>query len=301
MTVRKEKLDGRQDFAWVLATEIEMAPPQFGRPLRTGDVRSIAAAFDPDKFGAMFLWFRPDLPAGRGRYTTIDGQHRLAAIRLMGYDDQRVPCVLYEGLTMETAAELSLGLQDRRNLHSLDRFRAELAAHERRAVEIDKVTHAVGIELSYAVRPNAVRKCSAIAQLGNMWDVMGPAGLERVLRVCDASWEGTAIGFGAAIMKLVTILVAAHNGAVNDTYLAEVLAVRSPAQWIARDQVPRRPLVSIAQDVIMEYNKRRRGGTRLPELTPSEYVIAVKRPGARTVRGPIEGVVTAASKSRRRR
>jgi hypothetical protein len=100
-------------------------------------------------------------------------------------------------------------------------------------------------------------------------------------------------------LKLVSILVAAHNGELNDAYLAEVLGSRSPGEWVAGPA--RRPLTSIAQDVIMEYNKRRRGSTRVAELTPSEYMLAAKRPPIRTMRGPIEGVTTTSAAGTRRR
>jgi hypothetical protein len=80
MTRTSQKLDARQTFNWVLVTELEMAPTRWGRPIRPGDVRSIAYNFDPDKLGAICVWHRPDLPIGRGRYTVLDGQHRVAAI-----------------------------------------------------------------------------------------------------------------------------------------------------------------------------------------------------------------------------
>jgi hypothetical protein len=298
--MRKEKIAGHQTFLWVVESEIDMAPPQWGRPLRLGDVRSIAYAFDADKFGALFVWYRPDREPHHHRYTVIDGQHRLAAVRMMeGYRDQRVPCVLYEGLTMETAAELSLGLQDRRNLHALDRFRGELAAHERCAVEVDKVCRALDLELVYAAAASSTRRLSAVNQLERTWETLGVPGLERVLRVCDAAWGGTSAGFARPVLKLVSILVAAHNGELNDAYLAEVLGSRSPGEWVAGPA--RRPLTSIAQDVIMEYNKRRRGSTRVAELTPSEYMLAAKRPPIRTMRGPIEGVTTTSAAGTRRR
>jgi hypothetical protein len=281
-------MEAKQVFAWILLAEMEMAPSSWGRPLRTGDVRAIAAGFDPDMIGAIAVWHRPNLQPSRGRYVVIDGQHRCAALRLIGYDDQRVPCLLYEGLTMETAAELSLGLQERRNLHALDKHRAALAAHVRRAVEIDKMLHYCRLELTYHMKPTDVGRLTAIATLNDVWDRMG-AGTERVLTVCARAWGGTGAGFAASVLKLVMTVLAAHDGAVDDVHLAETLSVRSPAQWIAKDSVPRRPLTSIAQDVIIEYNKKVRGGNRLTELTPSQYEQSTRKvTKSPTVRGRID-------------
>lgn len=280
------QLDTNHRFQWVLIADLEMTCPQWGRPLRPGDVRSIAAALDPDKLGVIAVWYRPDLHLGHGRYVVIDGQHRLAAMRLVGWDDQRAPCLLYEGLTMETAAELSLGLQERRNLHPLDRHRAAATAHDRGAVEIDKVLAFLGLRLCYSVQADQRRATAAIGTIGKIWERMDSVGLERVLWICREAWDGTAAGLGAKIMKLAAYLLAAHDGDIDDQRMAEVLAKRSPAQWVATNVTPPRPLSSIAQDVILEYNKVR-GGMKLPELTPHDYENAARRPMSSTVRGPI--------------
>jgi hypothetical protein len=294
-------LDGsQQHLEWVLATDLEMAPPEWGRPLIQGDIRKIAANFDPDMFGALAVWKRPDLPIGKGRYITLDGQHRLAAARLMGYLDQRLPCLIYTDLTTETAAELSLGLQERRNLHALDRHRGALAAHDRRAVDIDKVMRHQELQLVYSSRADARGQVSAIGTVGTVWDRIGAVGLERILTICGNAWDRTAAGYSANILKLVMFVVVAHDGDVNDAYLTDTLGRRSPAQWTAKDRYPPRPLSSAAQDVVVEYNKRVRGGNRLVELTPSQYQAAGRRPPAKTRRGKIEGVRTTKSTSRTR-
>jgi hypothetical protein len=130
-------------------------------------------------------------------------------------------------------------------------------------------------------------RLSSVATVAQVWDRMG-AGLERVLNVCIKAWGGTSAGFSTAVLRLVMTVLAAHNGAVDDVHLASTLAMRSPGQWVAKDVVPRRSISSIAQDVIVEYNKKLRGGNRLTELTPSQYEQAAKRPPRPTVRGPVE-------------
>jgi hypothetical protein len=292
MNPKQTKIPARQTFSWVLVSELEMAPTSWGRPLRTGDVRAIAAGFDPDLIGAMSVWHRPDLPPGRGRYVICDGQHRCAALRLMGYDDQKAPCLLYTDLTMETAAELSLGLQERRNLHALDKHRAALAAHDRRAVDIDKVLTYSHLQFAYTTNSTDRGRLSAVAAVYLVWDRMGGTGLERVLDVCSLAWGCTSQGFASVVLRLVMTVMAAHDGQVDDQRLAETMATRSPAQWVSKDIVPRRSLASIAQDVITEYNKKARGTKRLSELTPSEYQAAAKRQPRPTVRGPVEAPKT---------
>lgn len=288
---------GIQHLEWLLVSELEMAPPQWGRPLRPGDIRAMAHDFDPDKLGAVAIWARKNLPAGRGKYVICDGQHRVAAVRLALGNDQRVPCLIYEGLTMETAAELSLGLQERRNLHPLDKHRAALAAHETRAVEVDKVMTTLGLHFVYTAKGTDRGRISAVGACYQVWDRMAAPGLERVLNICSQAWDRTSAGYASPVLKLVMTVLAAHDGEVDDVHLGETLALRSPAQWVSKDVIPRRPISSLAQDVIIEYNKARRGASRLSELTPSQYEAAAKRKPSPTVRGPVEGRTTA-TKSR---
>ena len=295
---RAHHIDAHHTFQWVRLGDLQTAwaATPWGRPIREGDARVIAADFDPDKFGVLAVWHRSDLEAGHGRYVIIDGQHRAVALHLLHYDDQRVPCLLYSGLTMETAAELSVGLQDRRNLGPFDRYRAELAAHDLRAVDIDKVLHHLSLRLAYTANADERGKLSAVSRLCQIWDVGGTSLLERVLSICKNAWENTSAGYQTKMLKLVMIVLAAHNGAILDERLSEVLGHRSPAQWVA-DPASKRPLQSIAQDVVIEYNRIARGGNRLPELTPSEYERASRRPPARTVRGRtgLDGGSTVAS------
>src|SRR5215471_8120841 len=95
MTTERAEHLGSQHLEWLLVSELEMAPPQWGRPLRPGDIRAMAHDFDPDKLGAVAIWARKNLPAGRGRYVICDGQHRVAAIRMALGNDQRCPCLIY--------------------------------------------------------------------------------------------------------------------------------------------------------------------------------------------------------------
>jgi hypothetical protein len=298
MTAKTQNMNARQTFAWVRASEIEMAPPQWGRPVLAGDVRAIAANFDPDRFGSIAVWLRVDLPIGRGHFVALDGQHRLAAVRLIGWDDQRVPCLVYEGLTIESAAELSLGLQERRNLHALDRHRALLAAHDRKATEIDKVLHALGLEFSYNTKAETRGKVSAVSTTGHVWDCMGVTGLERVLLICGQAWGQTSAGYATNVLRLVMIIIRAHDGEIDDVTLGKALSSRSPAQWIAKDSTPRRSLASLAQDVINEYNKKARGSHRAHEKTQGEYSQAARRPPSTTWRGAIEHVLADATVAR---
>jgi hypothetical protein len=284
---------GSQHLEWLLVAELEMAPPQWGRPLRPGDIRAMAHDFDPDKLGAIAVWARKTLPVGRGKFVICDGQHRVAATRLALGQDQRVPCLVYEGLTMETAAELSLGLQERRNLHPLDKHRAALAAHDLRAVDVDKILTVLALHFVYTAKATDRGRISAVGACYQVWDRMSSAGLERVLIICSQAWDRTSGGFASPVLKLVMTVLAAHDGQVDDVHLGETLATRSPAQWVSKDVVPRRPIASLAQDVVIEYNKIRRGAARLVELTPSQYEAAAKRKPQPTVRGKIEGRTTA--------
>jgi hypothetical protein len=289
----------RQTFGWVWIRDMEMAPPAWGRAIRESDARRYAADFDADAIGTLCIWHRPDLPVMHGRYVILDGQHRCQACRLVGYNDSQVSCLLYEGLSPARAAELSRNLQDRRNLHALDRHNANVAALESRAVDIDKRLRFLDLTLASQSRAGDRRRLSAIGTIYTVWDRMTGPGLERVLTICGTAWDWTSAGLSMNCLKLVMTVCAAHNGTLDDAHLAAALSTRSPAQWIAKDVTPQRSLASIAQDVVIAYNRGTRVANRLTELTPSAYQAAAKRQPLPTVRGKVDATTTSAHGTRR--
>ena len=71
---------------------------QYQRILNMKNVAGIVKNFDPAKLGVLVVSHRAD-----GTYAVLDGQHRLAALRRLGYDAAN--CIVLEGMTIRQEAD----------------------------------------------------------------------------------------------------------------------------------------------------------------------------------------------------
>ena len=71
---------------------------QYQRILNMKNVAGIVKNFDPAKLGVLVVSHRAD-----GTYAVLDGQHRLTALRRLGYDAAN--CIVLEGMTIRQEAD----------------------------------------------------------------------------------------------------------------------------------------------------------------------------------------------------
>lgn len=130
---------------WVLASDLEIDHSYQRRHVRAGWVKEIADGFDPDLL-------RPLLVNRRrwdsGRLFVMDGQHRLLAIRRMGWGEQLVPCLVYDNLPYTTEAKLFDTQGYNRPLTQQERFRSALERREPDAETIDGIVRHTGFQLN---------------------------------------------------------------------------------------------------------------------------------------------------------
>lgn len=121
-----------------------LVDPEYQRELSPQWVRKIANEFDPDVLGVLVVSRRAD-----GNIYVVDGQHRVAAILEMGWHDQKVPCNVYDGLSLEDEAKIFWKPQtSRKYLAPGPRFRARLIAGEPEALKIREIVEANGFSIT---------------------------------------------------------------------------------------------------------------------------------------------------------
>lgn len=148
----------------------------YQRPLG-GLVKEIADGYDPALVGAVVANRRRE-----GQLALIDGQHRVAG--LTGRGIEVVPAVVFEKLSRQQEAQLFADLQTkRRNITTLQRFKAQIAAGDKRAKVIRKVAEETGWEIGKQEH-NGLR---AIAALESLHD-RGPDVLRRTLHIAKQAW-----------------------------------------------------------------------------------------------------------------
>jgi len=96
--------------------------PTAQRELKQHRVDHLVANFDLEQIGT------PVVSERDGAYYILDGQHRIEALRGIGWGDQQIQCWTYTGLTEEDEAERFLKLNDTLVVDSFSKFRVGVNA-----------------------------------------------------------------------------------------------------------------------------------------------------------------------------
>ena len=174
----------RSSLEWVYVSAL-MIDETYQRHVRDHHVSRIIKNFDPDMFGNLIVSARK----GGGMYV-VDGQHRVEAVKRMGWRDQRVPCIVYHGMTREEEARAFFYPQSNRvQLIPAERFKARLAAGDESAVNLVRKVESFGYGLNLTSggstdNPRLIDAIAAIERLNAAReDVMS-----EVLTTCRAAW-----------------------------------------------------------------------------------------------------------------
>lgn len=170
------------ELEWLPAASLRVDHDHYQRPVRALDVQRIARDFDPSAFGVLTISERAD-----GTRWVLDGQHRVAALLLLGWDNRLVPCLVERGLTLEEEATIFYKPQvTRRPLRPSEKFRAKLMAGDPTAVEIEACARRHGYSLALTSPSDHPRVLQGIASLEYIARNYPALGLDAVLAMADA-------------------------------------------------------------------------------------------------------------------
>lgn len=242
---------------WVRVADIQVSS-HAQRELRTHMAEKIAAEFDPDKMGVPVVNLRD------GRYWVIDGQHRVEALKIIGYDDQLIECQVYDGLDERAEAEMFLGLNTKLTMGALDKFLVALTAQRRRELDIARAVDAQGLTVGHGQG-----HIMAVGALGKVYDLAGYDRLSAALRVLRDSF-GEA-GMRAELIEGMGLVTHRYNGQLSEDKAIEKLSAMrggmsgllTKAELIRR-QVGRPRAHCVAAAVVETVNAGR-GGKKVPD------------------------------------
>jgi hypothetical protein len=187
--------------------------PVAQRELNKARVDRIATSFDPEQIGT------PTVSHRDGIFYIIDGQHRVEALKEIGWGDQSVQCWTYEGLTEEEEADIFLKLNDVLAVHAFDKFRIGVAANRDTETEIDRIVRANGLCVSRDLVPGAI---GAVGTLHRIYRRAGGKVLARTLRIVRDAYGDP--GLEAAVLDGVGLVCQRYNGQLDDAEVVVKLA-----------------------------------------------------------------------------
>lgn len=230
------------------------------RELNPARVDRIAANFDPEDVGTPTVSHRGE------HFFIIDGQHRIAAMKAIGWDDQQIQCWTYEGMTEEEEAERFLKLNDNLAVSAMSKFRVSVAAGRARECDIDRIVRINDCVVSHDKSDGAI---GAVGTLGRIYDRAGAKTLGRTIRIAHAAYGDP--GLDAAVLDGIGALCQRYNGQLDDDAAIERLSsaaggtngLLSKAEALRRRTGVTRGHCVAATAV--ELINRGRGGKKLPD------------------------------------
>lgn len=222
----------------------------YQRPIDHPRVVRLARNFDLDALGTIEVSRRKD-----GSFWIIDGQHRVSALIELGFGDDRVPCLIHSGLTIEEEAKIYRLRNTAVRPNSYAMFRAELAEQGPEAVDIDRIVRRCGLNIQMGggrgnvMAVSALRKCYRHA---------GALTLERTLRIILAAWGADSTNFQADLLVGLAIVQKRYGDDLDRERLVKVLADTTSQAIVAKGRA-------------MKLNQGSLGLTTIPELVVALY------------------------------
>lgn len=215
---------------WVSVSSI-LVDRTYQRPINTRRVTYMVGRFDPDAFGTITLSRRED-----NEDYVLDGQHRLALMEALGWSDQKVPALVYTGLTHEEEARIFRLMNGEATApRAFDLFRARITEGEPTATAIVEILQSMSLSLRLDVAQNGISATSALEQVYNNG---GPVALANALRTIKAGWakvDGTKVViFNSEIIKALGVLYSRYHTLV-DTKRLETVFTRTDPHTLIRE------------------------------------------------------------------
>ena len=153
----------------------------YQRILRPGVVENIVNDFNPAQLGVLMVSKRPD-----GTYAVIDGQHRMTALRRLGYKFAR--CSVVQGWTeQDEARNFSHQRDNTTNLTAKDRFKSGVIGGEEDNMKINYILTKHGYHVVAGGRGTRVEAVSTLSKIAKIYSYEV---LDRVLELTKNTLPG---------------------------------------------------------------------------------------------------------------
>ncbi len=226
-------------------------------------VDAIAAEFDMGKFGY------PVINQADGIDWVIDGQHRVYALRKQppATRGTTIECEVYENLSEQEMADLFLGRNKARPVAAFERFTVAVTAGHARESAIMKIVRNAKLEIKRDHQKGCI---VAVGGLVRVFDLQGPAILERVLRTLREAYDAAPNAFGRAAVEGLGLVYERYGTQIDDETLVGALGrdrhgihgiLRRAEEY--RERVGRNQPQCVAAAIVDVYNQAQKGKARI--------------------------------------
>lgn len=245
---------------WVPISLMKVSP-KAQREFKVSHAADFAADFDFEALGY------PVISKRDGNYYIVDGQHRVAALKMIGWSDQQIQCEVYEGLDEAAEAELFLRRDKRRAIQAFDRFRIGVVADREVETDIDRIVRAQGLRVATDDNPQSI---AAVGALLKVYRNGGGTTLGRALRILRDGFPDDVSAFRRELIEGAGLVCQRYNGDLDDDALkARLASLRGGANSMLTKAARIRatmgePLGQCAAAALVEVANAGKGGKKLP-------------------------------------
>ena len=223
---------------------------------------SYAADFDFQKMGL------PIVNLSTGIFWIVDGQHRIAALKMIGLGDGLLSCEVYENLTDAEMALVFLGRDDRRRIDNFTKFQIACTAELPRETEVRRVVEANGLRISRTREEGSI---GAVTSLLRVHDAANSQVLGQVLRTIRDAYVSDPQAFDGVVIEGLSFVFNRFNGRTNEKHFVERLShVQQGVRGLMRraeqqaQKTGNQKAQCVAAAAVEIYNKGARAADRLP-------------------------------------
>lgn len=232
---------------------------EYQRNLSMKHVQKAAANFDPYQINPVKVSRRD------GINYVFNGQHTIEIIALVsGSRETPVWCMIYDDLEYEHEANIFANqMKFTKPLLPYEIFMANIEAGSDKQLIIKDLVESYDLNITPSAAPGGI---CAVAALERIFDKYGFHTLDRVLRLCIGTWEGTPHSLSANMMNGVARLIYAYGDELKDDIFKEKVG-KCSVKEIARNAKERRPgSLGYAEALLLAYNKKCRIQLRMEAL-----------------------------------
>lgn len=169
------------------------------RPIDERRARRYAANFDIDSLGVIEISRRKD-----GSNVILDGQHRVEALRFMGWNGEKIPCKVFCDLSRVQEARKFLYLNEHVAVKFIDKFLSRITMKDKIACAIQEIVKQNGYVIDRASRDGVIVAAKALEDIyvGKNQKIRGsnPRALFGTLKAATDAWGRTAHAVNATVL-----------------------------------------------------------------------------------------------------
>lgn len=189
--------------------------PKAQREFRKAHAEMIAADFQFEGLGFPVVSHRD------GYYWILDGQHRIAALKLSGFaDDDLIQCEVYTGLTEAEEADLFLVRDQRKAINKFDAFRIAVTAGHQKECHIEKIVQYHGCKISKSQSAGCIGATEALKFSYGLGSLV----LGRTIRILHDAYDGDRAAFDSGLVRGMSLVCQRYNGTLEDDQAVEKLS-----------------------------------------------------------------------------